>query len=134
MACAMVECCPMRLRAVTNCTLLFLDYSSLLEGRPLPHPWQARLAANCIAGLARQNVFVTLKARILAQRGVRDRVFVYLRSLPPQGDGTVRVPFTRTALAEFLGVNRSALSRELSRMEHEGLVAISGKNFQLSPK
>lgn len=134
MTCARVERCPMRLRAVTDCTILFLDYSPLLEGRPLRQAWQARLAANCIAGLARQNVFINLKARILAQRGIRDRVFVYLRSLLPQVDGAVRVPFTRTAMAEFLGVNRSALSRELRRMEGEGLLIISGQDFRLLPK
>lgn len=133
MACAEVACCPMQICAVTDCTVLFLDFRVLLAQKPLRHAYQMQLAANCIRDLARQNVFLNLKARILGQRGVRDRIFVYLRSLPMGNGGNMRIPFTKTALAEFLGVNRSALSRELRRMENEGLLSMNGRDFRLLP-
>ena len=62
------------------------------------------------------------KVRILSQKALRDRVLVYLGTLKKDKDGFVKIPFTQTALAEHLGVNRSALSRELGRMQNEGLL------------
>ena len=49
-------------------------------------------------------------------------MIIYLESLPRRKDGSVKIPFNKTALAEFMGVNRSALSREMGRMEDEGLL------------
>jgi len=48
--------------------------------------------------------------------------------------GTVTIPFTKTALAEYLCADRSDLTRELSNMEKEGLLSISGRNIQILDK
>ena len=58
-------------------------------------------------------------------------IFIYLRTLPKDKDGYAKIPFTQTALAEYLGVNRSALSRELGRMQNEGLLVIDGKKIKI---
>ena len=68
--------------------------------------------------------------RILSQKSLRDRVYIYLSSLPKDKNGYVKIPFTQTALAEYLGVNRSALSRELGRMQNEGLLVIDGRKMK----
>ena len=44
------------------------------------------------------------------------------------------IPYSREALAAFLCVNRSALSRELGRMEQEGILQTKGKRFALLQK
>ncbi|WP_316611059.1 helix-turn-helix domain-containing protein [uncultured Ruminococcus sp.] len=41
------------------------------------------------------------------------------------------MPFTQTALAEYLGANRSALSRELGRMQNEKLLIVDGRRMKL---
>ncbi len=51
--------------------------------------------------------------------------------LTPDQNGYLHIPFTKTALSEFLGVNRSALSRELSRMQKENLLIIEGSKIKL---
>ena len=69
---------------------------------------------------------------ILAQRGLRDRVLVYLTmQAERRGTQTFRIPFSREELAAFLCVNRSALSHELSRMEAEGLIRFRKNEFTL---
>lgn len=67
----------------------------------------------------------------MGQKSLRDRIFLYLNSLIPDKDGWLQIPFSQTVLAEFLGVNRSALSRELGRMQDEDLIQINGKRIQL---
>lgn len=69
---------------------------------------------------------------ILAQRGLRDRVLVYLTmQAERRGTHAFRIPFSREELAAFLCVNRSALSHELSRMEAEGLIRFRKNEFTL---
>ncbi len=70
-------------------------------------------------------------SRILSQKSLRDRILVYLGTLPKDKNGFVKIPFTQTALAEHLGVNRSALSRELGRMQKEELLTVEGKKINL---
>ncbi len=123
---------PIQLTAKTNCTILRLDLSHVLTPAPGDCDHELILAKNLIRILASQNVFSNLKLRIANQRSLRDRILMYLSSLVPDKDGNVSVPFTQTALAEFLGVNRSALSRELGRMQDEGILHIDGKIFKLS--
>ena len=129
LVCAGPMASPVQLRALTDCTLLFLELPVLYE--PSKCPYQPRLSANLIRCLSRQNRFLNQKVRILSHRALRDRVLVYLRDLPQSTDGTRQIPFSQTALAEFLGVNRSALARELGRMQDEGLISLEGRTVTL---
>ena len=60
----------------------------------------------------------------------RDRILIYLGTLPKDKNSFVKIPFTQTALAEYLGVNRSALSRELGRMQNEGLLIVDKEKMK----
>ena len=121
-ACAQVQCSPVQLRAMTEVKLLLLDFTILYDSEAVKHTYQLKLSVNLIQALSKQNVFLSTKIRILGQKALRDKVIIYLESLPRRKDGSVKIPFNKTALAEFMGVNRSALSREMGRMEDEGLL------------
>ena len=69
--------------------------------------------------------------RILAQKRLRDRLKIYLQTLTPDAKGYYSLPYTRTELADFLCVDRSALSRELCRMRDEGILDFSGAKIHL---
>ena len=122
LACAEIKCSPIQLRAMTEVKVLLLDFMVLYDTEAVKHTYQLKLSVNLIKALSKQNVFISTKIRIFGQKALRDKVIVYLESLPKRKDGSVKIPFTQTALAEFMGVNRSALSRELGRMEDEGLL------------
>ena len=70
--------------------------------------------------LADSSIKLSNKVEILAERGLRERVMVYLHILQTKaGSNTVTVRMSREQLAQFLCVNRSALSNELSKMKKE---------------
>lgn len=94
-------------------------------------PIRTLLAENLIKSLAKKNLILNQKVRILSQKSLRDRVYIYLASLPKDKGGYVKNPFTQTALAEYLGVNRSALSRELGRMQNEGVLEVEGRKMRI---
>ena len=121
---------PVQLRAVEDSVVLFIDLEMIYAAAD-NSPIQNILARNLIKSLAKKNLILNQKVRILSQKRLRDRIFIYLRTLPKDKDGYVKIPFTQTALAEYLGVNRSALSRELGRMQNEGLLVIDGKRIKI---
>lgn len=121
---------PVQVRAVEDSVVLFIDLEMIYAAADNT-PIRNILARNLIKSLAKKNLILNQKVRILSQKSLRDRIFIYLRTLPKDKDGYVRIPFTQTALAEYLGVNRSALSRELGRMQNEGLLVIDGKRIKI---
>ena len=121
---------PVQLRAVEDSVVLFIDLEMIYAAAE-KSPIRNILARNLIKSLAKKNLILNQKVRILSQKSLRDRIFIYLRTLPKDKDGYVRIPFTQTALAEYLGVNRSALSRELGRMQNEGLLIVNKGKMKL---
>ncbi len=115
------------------------------ELRVLRFPAELLLKPGAVSGEAREVLWRNLltilsddslrkhyRLAILAQRGLRDRVLVYLTmQAERRGTHTFRIPFSREELAAFLCVNRSALSHELSRMEAEGLIRFRKNEFTL---
>lgn len=80
--------------------------------------------------LADNNIKQAHKIEILAERGLRDRIMVYLNVLRRKsGSNAVTVNMDREQLARFLCVNRSALSNELSKMKREGVIDFKGSKF-----
>ena len=131
LACSGESGSPVQMEALSECRILFLRFENLLNAKRLDSGYQARIASNLLRDFARQNVFLNQKARILSQKKLRDRIRVFLRGRSVEEDGSVRLGFNRTELARFLGVNRSALSRELSAMRKDGILSLDGKSLRL---
>ena len=82
--------------------------------------------------LADDNIRMTHKIEILAERGLRSRIMVYLNVLARKsGSDTVSVKMSREQMAQYLCVNRSALSNELNKMKREGLIDFQRGTFRL---
>lgn len=63
------------------------------------------------------------KIEISSKPSMREKILAYLSMLSQrQGSRYVKSPLTRTGLAEYLSVNRSSMTRELSAMRDEGLI------------
>ena len=102
---------PVQVRAVEDSIVLFIDLSAIYQSE-IASTLRMILAENLIKSLARKNLILNQKVRILSQKSLRDRILIYLGTLPKDKNSFVKIPFTQTALAEYLGVNRSALSRD----------------------
>ena len=120
---------PVQVRAVEDSIVLFIDLSAIYQSE-IASTLRMILAENLIKSLARKNLILNQKVRILSQKSLRDRILIYLGTLPKDKNGFVKIPFTQTALAEYLGVNRSALSRELGRMQNEGLLIVDKEKMK----
>ena len=123
----------MQITAVSDCAIMFLDFG-VLCGNGAGYEHHAKLAGNLLRMLSAKNLFLNQKVRLLSNRDLRRKILGYLHTLKLSADGTITLPFTKTALAEFLCVNRTALSRELSRMQSDGLISMDGRKILLKPE
>ena len=122
---------PVQMEANSKCRIAFFDFKAIMSAEEYARGYQATLTANLLRDFARQNFFLNRKLRIMSQKRLRDRVKVYLRGQGIAPDGLICIPFSRNEWAEFMGVNRSALSRELSNMQAEGILEVVGKDVRL---
>lgn len=134
LACLQPQESPIQLEALKPARVLLVRLGAIHQPHEILTGYQYHLAINLIHKLARQNLFQNKKVRIFGQKRLRNRILVFLQTQPQDKDGAVHVHLTNTALAEFLDVNRSALSRELGQMQDEGILTIDGKKFYLHNK
>lgn len=125
---------PVTVTAATDVTVLLIPYKSLLRpGVPLDAA-HAAVLQNLVAAMADKYFALDRRVELLMLHSLREKVLHYLRTeaLPASG-GAVRTPYTRAGLAAYLGCERSALCRELSRMRRDGILQIDGRVFRLLP-
>lgn len=89
------------------------------------------LLVNLLQALAGQNLFLNQKVRILGQKSVRDRLYFYFLTLSENSRGYRMIPYTRTELAAYLGLNRSAMVREMGKMQKENLIELDGDKVRM---
>ena len=125
---------PVQVSALTDSIILFIDLRKLMLSTDRCNKnclYNHQLILNLMDRMAEQNIFSNLKLRILGQKSLRDRIMIYLTHLHADNPAGAKIPFSQTSLAEFLGVNRSALARELGRMQDEGILTINNKTYRI---
>ena len=72
------------------------------------------------------------RIEILTNKTIRDKLLAYFRNNTKNSNNRiVYLPFTLTDLADYLAVNRSAMSRELKNLKDEGFIEIKNKKIKL---
>ena len=90
------------------------------------------LRRNLLAETASKFWGLRQRVAYLTEPQLRRRILLFLRDRrEAAGSDYFRVPYSRQEMAEVLGVNRSALSRELGRMQREGLLEFYRSSFRL---
>lgn len=91
-----------------------------------------KLNDNILRCMSKKLVGLNRKIDILTAQNIRERILIYLNSLSENGKKSiVETPFNREQLADFLGVNRSSLSRELSKMKELEIIDFYKNTFKL---
>ena len=119
-------------RAAEPSRILALDVERVLTTCPSACLFHARLVRNLLGAIASKNLQLNDKIRAISPRTIRSRVLSYLESRAHQTSSRrFAVPFNRQQLADYLCVDRSALSHELAKMRAEGLLDYDRATFEL---
>ena len=131
-ACAELEVLPVSAVAQTASTVLLLDCRRVLTGCSQACIFHYRLVHNLLRGLARKNLALTRKIRCMSPKTTREKLLVFLLDqAKQQGSSEFVIPYDRQALADYLGVERSAMSAELGKLRKAGLIECTGSRFWL---
>lgn len=130
---AHVEKLPVSVVAIEAAIVMLIDYKKITTTCSQTCVFHSKLIANMLEILAQRNVMLTRKVEFVTQRTTREKILAYLSSQALQNESkTIVVPFNRQELADYLCVDRSALSRELSEMQKEGILAYDKNTFKLN--
>ncbi|MDR2507915.1 MAG: Crp/Fnr family transcriptional regulator [Candidatus Accumulibacter sp.] len=132
--CAEAERSPVNVIAAENSAILFIDYGRIVTTCPSACKFHSQLIKNMLRVLGQKNMSLVDKLEHITKRTIREKALSYLSGQAKQrGRKKIEIPFDRQQLADFLSVERSALSAELSRLRDEGIIKFQKNKFELLP-
>lgn len=125
---------PLRVNVIAaeRSQVLFLNIRRVLTVCSSNCAYHTRLIGNLMSVLAGKNLLMNEKLFHMAQRSIRDKLMSYLSTeAQRQGKRSFDIPFNRQQLADYLSVDRSALSNELSKLQKDGVLQFHKNHFVL---
>lgn len=118
--------------AVEDSAVIFLDIGKLLTVCPNGCKFHAMAVKNLFFAISEKNRKLVRKLGYMSRRTTREKLIAYLsEEAKRQNSGAFSIPFNRQQLADFLSVDRSAMSNELCRLRDEGLIEFEKNRFRL---
>lgn len=118
--------------AAGRCEVLFLDAARLLTTCASSCAHHSRLIRNLLQITAQKNLALSRRILHTSAKTIRGRLLSYLSEQAKKaGSYRFTIPFNRQQLADYLSVDRSALSNELSKMQSDGLLTYEKNTFVL---
>ena len=127
-----LERLPVSAMAAEASEVLLLDRRKIMSPCQEACAFHASLVGNMLRILARKNAGLVQKIEHLTRRSTREKLLSYLSERAREtGRGNFEIPFNRQELADYLAVDRSAMSSELSKMREEGILDFNRNEFEL---
>ena len=118
--------------AAADTTVMFLNLRRVLTTCSSACTHQRRIIENLLAKLAEKNHHLSEKLSHMSKRSTREKLLSYLSAeAARQGSNIFEIPFNRQQLADYLSVERSALSTELGKLKKEGLLDFHRSSFKI---
>ena len=112
--------------------VLFLNVGKMLSQCPNSCGHHTQLIRNLLAISAQKNLQLSRRIFNTSSKSIRGRLLSYLSDQAVKNESErFDIPFNRQQLADYLGVDRSALSAELGKMQREGLLEFRKNHFHL---
>ena len=118
--------------AAEDSRVVFFDMNKLESTCGNSCAFHNRLIHNLLKISAQKNLGLSSRMMHIAPKSLRERLLSYLsEQATVQGSAHFTIPFDRQQLADYLGVDRSAMSNELSKMQKDGLIEYRKNEFTL---
>ncbi len=132
-ACVGLETAPVSILALDDSSAMFFDVQRLTHTCQAACPFHQQIIANLLTILAAKNMALNKKMSYITNKTIRGKLQAYLYDQADQARShQFTIPFNRNELADYLCIDRSAMSRELSKMQEEGLLTYHKNSFKLT--
>ena len=118
--------------AAQDCRVLFLSFCRVMHTCTHACQFHQQMIENMVRLIARKNRELMRKVEVVSKKTLREKILAYL-SIQSQTKGSRRfeIPLGRVEWAEYLNADRSALTRELAKMQEEGLIKYNRNFFEI---
>ncbi len=118
-------------KAIDNTKVLFLNLNNILNICPQNCIFHKKLLENLIKIIAQKNLFLQDRLEMFSHKILKERILYLLTKYKSADSSVFEIPYTREQMAKYLGVNRSALSKELAKLKAEKLLDFHKNSFKL---
>ena len=130
-----IVCCgiknsPVSVIAVENCEVVFIPFEKVVTPCQKLCKYHIQLIKNVMKMISEKNNLLNDKIDIIGQRKIRDKILAFLENYKKE-ESVFTIPYSREEMAKFLCTDRSAMSRELSKMQKEGILRFHKNKFEL---
>ncbi len=131
-SCAGVDVLPVSAFALTGSTVMMLGSKRVLTVCSSACRFHNRLINNLLTVVARKTLMLTHKIQLMSCRTTREKIMEYLLDQAKRRQlSEFVIPYDRQALADHLGVERSAMSAEIGKLKKEGVIDTKGSWFRI---
>ena len=127
-----LDAMPVSGYAVKNSKCMLLACRRMMTVCSSACSFHNRLVKNLLQLVSRKNLMLNEKIRYMSQKTTREKLLAYLAAQAKQaGSAEFTIPFDRQALADYLGVERSAMAAEISKLRRDGIIETTGSRFHI---
>ncbi|MDD4761120.1 MAG: Crp/Fnr family transcriptional regulator [Bacteroidaceae bacterium] len=131
-ACAEAKTIPFSVITTSESEILFIDCHRLSFPCAKACSFHSRLIQNMLSIVSMKNISLTQKIEFTSKRTTREKLMAYLSAEAQKaGNSQFSIPFNRQELADYLSVERSAMSAELSKLSNDGVLKFHKNEFEL---
>ena len=131
-ACAGVECMPVSIVASEPCEVMLIDCGHIMHTCSNNCSFHQTLIYNLMKDMAQKVLEFHERIEVTSKRSTRERLMAYLAICAKKaGADSFDIPFDRQELADYLEVDRSGLSAEISKLRAEGILESNKRRFKL---
>ena len=118
--------------AVEDSAVIFFDVKRIITVCSAACRFHSMVIQNLFFAISERNRELIQKLGFMSKRTTREKLLSYLSEEAKRHNSSeFNIPFNRQQLADYLSVDRSAMSNELSRMRNEGLLEFEKNRFKL---
>ncbi len=128
--CANINQSPVTVIAAENSEILFINYRKIITSCQNSCTYHIKLIENMLTLIAKKNLMLNRKIEVLSKRSTRDKILCFL-DLERGSEKKFAIPYNREEMANYLCVDRSAMSNELCKMRDEGLILFDKNKFEV---
>ena len=131
-ACAGITSLPVSFIASRDCEIMLIDCKRITNTCCNACSFHKQVIFNLLHLVARKNLDFHQKIEITSKRSTKEKLMTYLLSVAKQtGSSSFTIPYDRQALADYLGVERSAMSAEIGKLRKEGIIECQKSHFTI---
>ena len=117
--------------AVTDVTILLFDFNEVFKRCAKACKYHSLLVENLMQIVIEKTKTLSLRIELLSNKTIKDKFLGYCNLMLKKGEKSFILSMSYTSLAEYLCVDRSALMREIKKLNDQGIIETNKKSITL---